>query len=146
MNCFEEDENLDEVPLQATKIKSVELKSCRKLMDERQERNFRSFKTVRYWSHSALVNNQKIAIAFFDDNYVVDEIKEYELRDLTKGANWSSRVCNYQFSNILSFIKRCFRQNQSTSLLKFRHDVNSKRIICEESTKQFVPDFYKDEL
>jgi len=146
MNCFEDNSNLNENPIPSSKIKSVELKSCRKLMNASHENNFRSTKTLKYWSHSTLVNNDKVCVAFFDDDYVVDEAREYRLSDLTKTGSWSSRICFHQFERILWFIKKSFIEKK-VDLLMFRHEFISKNaIICEESNKSIVPDWYKEEL
>lgn len=91
------------------------------------------------------MNVKKIAIGFWDENLVVDNIKEYSLDDLVAMSEWSPKICFFQLNNILSFIKTSFKESKQTKL-RFTYDKFSKKIVCHSSDKQVVPDFYKNEF
>lgn len=95
---------------------------------------------------SVLTNNKKISVGYWTDDYVVDEIKEYTLQDLVGIGHWTPRICFFQLDNILAFIKKSFRQNENTNLLKFHHKRDSKQIVCERSEVPVLPEFYKKEI
>ena len=148
MNSFESYIPLDENPIDSEKIKSIELK-INKSLGTRNELSFKRYKTCKWCSESVLVNNQKIVCAFWNQDFIVNDInsvKEYSLDNLKKIGKWNDCVCFNQFNNLLSFIKTSFLIKKNTNLLKFHQESLQRKFVCMPYDKVLLPDFYKDEL
>lgn len=144
MDSFEDVCRLDK-PLDSDLIKSVELKTSKKITNERQETSFKKFKTLKWYSQSFLTNIKKLVVGWHHD-LIVDDIKEYKLEDLIDLGDgyWNPNLCVYQMNNILSFIKHSFSKH-NTDLLKFTYKSFSYQIVCDDKdVKKVLPDFFKE--
>lgn len=145
MGCFQQEFSLNDEP-GSNEIGHVECKTSKEIVTKKQMDTFRRFKTLRYWSHGVLSDTQMVSVAFWRDNFMAFEVKEYSMDELTREGDWKADACLYQFNNILSFIKKSFRDNKHTNLLKFHHEGLSRKLVCEASDQVVLPDYYKIEL
>lgn len=150
MDCFENVVALHE-PIDSDWIAGVELKTCKTVLNQRQKQTFERFKTLKWHNQSFLSNVKKIAVGFWQEDHIVDRIKEYSLQDLVRmgNNNWSPELCLYQTDKILAFIKACFlaSEHQEKNLLKFTYRSFSYKLVCEDKEVHSVlPDFYKNEF
>lgn len=147
VDCFEKYTSVHANPLDSDLLQGVELKTVKSFAkNTKQEQNFKKFKTLKWYGQSVLANMKKVSVGYWQENHVVNEIKEYSLDDLIAIGNWNPKVCFYQLDKILSFIKRCFASTKSTNLLRFEHHSFSKEVLCLPSKLVVVPEFYKREF
>lgn len=85
----------------------LELKTYKKLVDQRVERNFLKFKTLSFWIQSYLAGVPSILCGFRDEKGIVNEIKEFETHRLPQIASghWDPQSCLRFTVNILQFLK-----------------------------------------
>lgn len=113
---------------------------------KKKESKFKFFKSNKYWSQAKLINTKKVVVAFRDDNYIVDDIKEYSLDELVEAGDFNPNFNLYQLNKILTFIKQCFQSNKGLSLLKFYYKPYSSSLVCQTSEHNVLPDYYKKKL
>ena len=86
--------------------KFLEMKTSRELESDRQERNFRRYKQLKWWAQSFLVGTRQILCGWRDDQGVVDRIELFNVRDLPKTAvEWKPNACANFLSTFLSMLK-----------------------------------------
>ena len=66
--------------------KFLEMKTSRELETDRQERNFRRYKQLKWWAQSFLVGTKQVLCGWRDDQGVVDRLQLFKVRDLPKSA------------------------------------------------------------
>ncbi|XP_045455022.1 decapping and exoribonuclease protein-like [Melitaea cinxia] len=88
----------------------IELKTNRHIEFSRQEKNFKRFKTKKWWCQSFLVGVDKILCGCRNDNGIVEELKLYKISDLPRISKrlWDPNVCFNFLDTFLTYVKRCF--------------------------------------
>lgn len=145
MGCFQNEFSL-EGELNSDAMGAVECKIIKELSNEKEMKKFRRFKTVRFWSQAVLSNTELVALGFWRNDMIAFKAEEYTVEGLTKIGEWNEQACLLQLNNILTFIKKSFKDHQPAKLLKFEHESFSKKIVCLASDQPVLPDFYKTEL
>ncbi|KAH8272658.1 hypothetical protein KR026_000024 [Drosophila bipectinata] len=90
-------------PLIYKRLEFVELKTGPYNRSPHQEKTFQFFKTASWWSQSFLVGIKTIYAGMRDKNGVVQEIRQYDTRDLPNNKPWSP-------SAMLTFLEIFLRQ------------------------------------
>ncbi|KPJ13616.1 Protein Dom3Z [Papilio machaon] len=92
-----------------SKQEFIELKTNRHIEFPHQERNFRFFKTKRWWLQSFLAGVNTILCGFRNDEGIVEELKVFEVNDLPKMSQrfWNPNVCFNFLENFLTYVKEC---------------------------------------
>ncbi|CAH2099860.1 unnamed protein product [Euphydryas editha] len=87
----------------------IELKTNRHIEFSIQDKNFKRFKTRKWWCQSFLVGIDTILCGFRNDNGIVEELKLYNVSDLPRISKrlWDPNVCFNFLDTFLTFIKRC---------------------------------------
>jgi len=84
----------------------VEMKTSRIIEHERQDRNFRRFKLLKWWSQSFLVGTRELLCGWRDDDGVVSSLETFIIKDIPKKASdWKPNVCVNFLSSLLSKLK-----------------------------------------
>lgn len=83
-------------PLPLKDLEFVELKTSRAIEHEGQDRNFRKFKLLKWWSQSFLVGIRSVLCGFRDDEGIVRDLKNYSLTEIVD----MSKVIAYSHMNI----------------------------------------------
>jgi len=85
--------------------KFVEMKTSREMDTERQERNFRRYKLLKWWGQSFLVGTNQILCGWRDDHGVVDRLEVFKVKDIPKSAvEWKANTCANFLSSFLSML------------------------------------------
>ena len=97
VECFERAPST--LPTDSSRVSSVEVRTSKTAKTEIKLMNYKN-KVLRWYCHSLFTNNKKFAIAYWPDDFVANEIKEYSLDELLEigGSEWSMEVCLYQVS------------------------------------------------
>ncbi|XP_013166521.1 PREDICTED: decapping and exoribonuclease protein-like [Papilio xuthus] len=92
-----------------SKNKFIELKTNRHIEFSRQKRNFRLFKTIKWWCQSMFAGVNTILCGFRNDDGVVEELKVYEVNGLPKISRgfWNPNVCFDFLETFLTYVKEC---------------------------------------
>ena len=69
-------------PLPLKDLRFVELKTCKTIESNSQDRNFRKFKLIKWWSQSFLVGIDNVLCGFRDDNGIVRNLTNYSLSQI----------------------------------------------------------------
>lgn len=86
--------------------KFMELKTSRVIEHERQDRNFRKFKLLKWWGQSFLVGTKQIICGWRDDRGIVSELETIQVKNIPKMAvDWKPNVCASFLAQFLSKIK-----------------------------------------
>ncbi|CAK1599880.1 unnamed protein product [Parnassius mnemosyne] len=88
----------------------IEVKTNRHIEFPNQERNFRLFKTKKWWCQSFLAGVNTILCGFRNDDGIVEELKVFAVNDLPKISSkfWDPNVCFNFLETFLTYVKRCF--------------------------------------
>ncbi|XP_050358377.1 decapping nuclease DXO homolog [Nymphalis io] len=86
----------------------IELKTNRHIEHLKQDKNFKTFKTKKWWLQSFLVGINTILCGFRNDNGLVEELKLYNVKDLPKISKkfWDPNVCFNFLDTFFTFVKR----------------------------------------
>jgi len=72
----------------------VEMKTSRRVENEKQDRNFRRFKLLKWWAQSFLVGTPEILCGWRDDHGMVSNLETFLVKELPKlGVEWKPNVC-----------------------------------------------------
>ncbi|CAG5017796.1 unnamed protein product [Parnassius apollo] len=110
----------------------IEVKTNRHIEFSNQERNFRLFKTKKWWCQSFLAGVNTILCGFRNDDGIVEELKVFAVNDLPKISSkfWDPNVCFNFLETFFTYVKRCFsreiKQKYGHSALK---DIQSLPLI-----------------
>ncbi|XP_068628903.1 decapping and exoribonuclease protein-like [Battus philenor] len=87
----------------------IEVKTNRHIEFPNQERNFRLFKTKKWWCQSFLAGVNTILCGFRNDDGIVEELKVFNVNDLPKISRkyWDPSVCFNFLETFLTYVKRC---------------------------------------
>jgi len=128
--------------------KFVEFKTSRILSSERQERNFRKFKLLKWWSQSFLVAVEEIYCGWRDDDGIVSQVEKFNLAHIPKMAvDWRPNVCANFLLTFLNFLK----SNIRTDALDKVHTVSFStglglRLEEEQETSTFLPSWFTAQI
>ncbi|ESO84783.1 hypothetical protein LOTGIDRAFT_54612, partial [Lottia gigantea] len=129
--------------------KYVEFKTSRQIEYKKQNINFHRHKLIKYWAQSHLVGISKIICGFRDDYGIVHELKEFQTEEIPNNLKilynpWKPNVCMNFLNDILGFIKRSIKTNDSKTvyLLEWRphSDVTLKKTT--DPQYNFLPDWF----
>ncbi|XP_075228083.1 decapping and exoribonuclease protein-like [Lycorma delicatula] len=126
-----------------SKVQFIELKTSRIIERFNQDRNFRRYKMLKWWSQSYLVGIKTIICGFRDDNGIVKILKRYDVDELPKLASglWDKNVCLNFLNRFLHFVRQVILENDSTitDVWKFdffpRHQIHASKITENDSNK-----------
>ncbi|XP_006820314.1 decapping and exoribonuclease protein-like [Saccoglossus kowalevskii] len=132
----------------------VELKTSREIYTDRQYRNFKRFKLIKWWAQSFLPGLPTIVAGFRDDDGVVTKLETYEtmkIPDLVKDDPymWNPSVCVNFCDKFLCFVKQVVQKDDPRCVYLFEWNPSSKRIIYtvhEDDQQTFLPDWFLEEM
>jgi len=85
--------------------KFIEMKTSREFDNQRQERNFRRFKQLKWWAQSFLVGTRQILCGWRDDQGLVERLEVFNVKDIPKSAvEWKANVCANFLSSFLQLL------------------------------------------
>eukprot|EP00092_Neocalanus_flemingeri_P014743 GFUD01015909.1.p1 GENE.GFUD01015909.1~~GFUD01015909.1.p1 ORF type:complete len:398 (-),score=141.41 GFUD01015909.1:145-1248(-) len=126
--------------------KFVEMKTSREMDTERQERNFRRYKLLKWWAQSFLVGTRQILCGWRDDRGLVDRLEVFQVKDIPKSAvEWKANTCANFLSSFLSLLKTKVTKDDLTTIHSVTWDpwtglqLNS---WAAAPVDQFLPDWY----
>lgn len=104
MDAYQSDTILkQEDPLLPEKF--LELKTSRIIETDKQNRNFRKFKLLKWWSQSFLVGTRQIQCGWRDDDGLVSDLQTFNVKDIPKTAvDWRPNCCANFLSSFLSLL------------------------------------------
>ena len=104
----------EDEPLKPEKF--LELKTSRIIETEKQNRNFRRFKLLKWWSQSFLVGTRHIQCGWRDDQGLVTDLQTFTVRDIPKTAvDWRPNCCaNFLSSFLALLVSRITRDDLNT--------------------------------
>ncbi|KAH8336108.1 hypothetical protein KR074_002875 [Drosophila pseudoananassae] len=137
-------------PLSYKRLEFVELKTTFCDMKPNQQRNFTFFKSANWWSQSFLVGIKTIYAGLRDENGVVQEIRQYDTRDMPKDKPWSPAA-------MVIFLEKFLRQLKSLMeaiddpFAVVQVDFKSQERcayykVLRGKEHQILPDWYRDLL
>jgi len=124
----------------------VELKTSRIIQNQRQDRNFRKFKLLKWWAQSFLVGTKQLVCGWRDDDGVVRDLETFLIKEIPKSAvDWKPNVCFNFLSSFLATLKRSITEDDLNSVHRVVWDPNMRKIqiskiVC--STEHILPPWY----
>lgn len=111
----------------------IELKTNREISFERQDRNFRRYKLLKWWAQSFLVGIPKLVVGFRDDDGIVSEVVNFEVKALPRMAEglWNPSICFHFASEFLNYVRKCVTKDDPTIVYKFEW-VPKRNVSFEE--------------
>ena len=126
--------------------KFVEMKTSRELDNDRQERNFRRYKQLKWWAQSFLVGTRQVLSGWRDDQGVVGRLQVLEVRDIPKTAvEWKANTCANFLSSFLSLLKTRVTTDDLTTIHTVTWDPWSGLELSHWTAgpgDHFLPDWY----
>ncbi|XP_068159125.1 decapping and exoribonuclease protein Rai1 [Drosophila tropicalis] len=150
MDCVETSEeiNLNDANVLHS-LKFVELKTSFKHMNPRQKNNFEIYKTSMWWSQSFLVGISTIYAGLRDSQGFVQEIKQYDVRDLARKKSWSPNAMGVFLKEFLHQLK-CLLEDIDDPYTVVQIDYNARmkelsyiKIKNDDRANQILPDWYR---
>jgi RAT1-interacting protein len=106
---------------QLQKASFVEVKVKRYEDNDRQAMNFYKFKGRNFWCQSFIVGIDKIHVGLRDDNGIVDDIKIYDLKELSNKARasnfWHPNVCMNFLNDFLDKVSNDMKNVDDSNLI-----------------------------
>ncbi|XP_077980374.1 decapping and exoribonuclease protein-like [Glandiceps talaboti] len=132
----------------------IELKTSREMDSERQYRNFKRFKLIKWWAQSFLVGVPTIICGFRDDDGKVVRLESFEtlrVPDLQKGERyaWNPSVCLNFCDEFLTFVKKVVKRDDPQVVYLFEWNPTAKQVtftVHEEPEHHFLRDWYMDNM
>ena len=85
---------------------------------------------------------KKLIIGYYQNDHVVERVKELKLENLNCPEYWSQEACLNNLDAILTFIKNSF-DKLNTNTICLTHNLHSRELICTETNQKVLPLFYK---
>jgi len=124
----------------------VEYKTSRQIDHDRQDRNFRRHKLVKWWAQSFLVGIEEIQCGWRDDNGIVSRVESISVAEIPKMAvDWRPNVCANFLLNFLTFLKETITSDSTKKVHRIHWSPGrGQGFSCEleEGGTGFLPDWY----
>ncbi|KAH8289502.1 hypothetical protein KR054_006310 [Drosophila jambulina] len=131
-------------------LKFVELKTSAYRMSPGQRRSFDNYKSANWWSQSFLVNIETIYVGLRDQQGMVRDIQEYNVRQLARNKPWSPSAMTWflvQFLNQLKALMEAIDDPHAVVQVVFNAiDQNVSYQVLRGEEHQILPDWYRDIL
>merc|ERR1719244_122005 len=130
----------------------VEMKTSREIEHQRQERNYRRFKLLKWWAQSFLVGTREIVVGWRDDSGLVNRVESLTVRELPRqGVDyWAPSVC---VNFLAQFLATLMSLTSGTDGLETVHNISwdpSRGFNVEIETvgqgQHFLPMWYTSQL
>ena len=109
--------------------KFVELKTSRIIENQRQDRNFRKFKLLKWWAQSFLVGTKQLVCGWRDDDGVVSDLETFLIQEIPKSAvDWKPNVCFNFLSSFLTTLKRSITEDDLNCVHRIIWDPKMRKI------------------
>ncbi|XP_070580799.1 decapping and exoribonuclease protein-like [Ptychodera flava] len=141
-----------ESPKHRTQSGYIELKTSREMDTDRQYRNFKRFKLLKWWAQSFLPGVPRIICGFRDDDGRVVRLQNYDtlkIPDLCKADynSWNPAVCFTFCDKFLSFVKSVVKRDDPRVVYLFEWNPTSAMVtftVHEEPEHCFLREWYLD--
>lgn len=145
MDAYQASRPLEDVDKLCTE-KFVEMKTSREMESERQERNFKRFKLLKWWAQSFLVGTKQVICGWRDDQGVVGRLEVFQVRDIPKTAvEWKANTCANFLSSFLSLLMTRVTTDDLTTIHRVTWDPWSGLQLSHWTAgpgEHFLPDWY----
>lgn len=128
--------------------KFVEMKTSRMIDNERQDRSFRRFKLLKWWSQSFLVGTKELLCGWRNDDGVVTSLETFMIKDIPKAASdWKPNVCVNFLSSLLSKLKSSITEESSVHTVTWNSKAKQIQISKSSSLpSEYLPSWYLNSL
>lgn len=94
----------------------VEMKTSRRVDNQRQHENLIKFKAIKWWAQSHLIGIPRVICGFRNDDGIVESLESYNLPDLVKMGDryWKPEDMLTFLDNFLQFVKRTSTERRVT--------------------------------
>ncbi|GAB6029280.1 Dom-3 Z [Chamberlinius hualienensis] len=131
----------------------IELKTNREIAFERQDRNFRRYKLLKWWAQSFLVGIPKLVVGFRDDDGIVSEVANFEVKALPRMAEglWNPCICFHFVNEFLNYVKKCVTKDDPKIVYKFEWNPKQNVSFKELDTRctseyNLLPEWYATQI
>jgi len=128
----------------------IEMKTSRELETDRQTRNFKRYKQLKWWAQSFLVGTRQILCGWRDDQGLVDRLQLFKVKDIPKNAvEWKANVCANFLSTFLTMLKDRVTTDDLAIRYRITWDPWSGMQMDKEKVgpgDNFLPDWFVQEI
>lgn len=131
-------------------LKFVELKTTAHNMNAGQKRSFDFYKSANWWSQSFLVNIETIYAGLRDNQGMVREIREYDVRQLARNKPWNPSAMTLFLVQFLHKLKSLLQAiNDPFAVIQVDFQACDQLVtykVLKGKEHQILPDWYRDLL
>ena len=129
----------------------TELKTSREVETQRQDRNFRRFKLLKWWAQSFLVGTPEILVGWRDDTGLVERLERMAVREIPRaGLDWKPNCCLNFLSELLDRIRHHCSQDDISAVYRVawqpRAGVTITAAPPQPGPAYFLPDWYTSQV